>query len=80
MIFDNGYFSDFGTFSVTDWFGRVPKEMLGKNFGQPAAAFEGIPHDEVYFTHGPIPPAEIPTPIQGALSTPPSTHRSRLLA
>ena len=32
LVFDNGYFSDFGTFSITDWIGHVPAEVLAKNF------------------------------------------------
>ena len=33
LVFDNGYFSEFGTFSITDWLGHAPKELLAKNFG-----------------------------------------------
>ena len=33
LIFDNGYFSEFGTFSITDWIGHAPKPLLAKNFG-----------------------------------------------
>src|SRR5215470_1280291 len=33
LIFDNGYFSEFGTFSITDWIGHAPKALLAKNFG-----------------------------------------------
>jgi len=35
LVFDNGYFSEFGTFSITDWIGHVPKPLLAKNFGLP---------------------------------------------
>ena len=35
LIFDNGYFSEFGTFSITDWIGHAPKALLAKNFGLP---------------------------------------------
>ena len=35
LIFDNGYFSEFGTFSVTDWIGHSPPELLAKNLGLP---------------------------------------------
>jgi oxalate decarboxylase len=79
LIFDNGYFSEFGTFSVTDWFGHAPTALLAKNFGVPPATFEGIPRGEVYFAHGPVPPATA-APLQGALRSPPSTHRYRMLA
>jgi oxalate decarboxylase len=79
LIFDNGYFSEFGTFSITDWLGHASKELLAKNFGQPVATFAGIPTQEAYFVHGRVPPAHA-APLQGALTTPPSTHKYRLLA
>ena len=43
LIFDNGYFSEFGTFSITDWLGHAPKALLAKNFGLPESAFDEIP-------------------------------------
>ena len=43
LIFDNGYFSEFGTFSITDWIGHTPKALLAKNFGLPEAAFDDFP-------------------------------------
>jgi oxalate decarboxylase len=45
LIFDNGYFSEFGTFSITDWIGHAPKPLLAKNFGLPASAFDGFPQE-----------------------------------
>ena len=60
LIFDNGYFSEFGTFSITDWLGHTPKALLAKNFGVPESAFDGFPKDEVYFARGPVPPETIP--------------------
>src|SRR5436190_595065 len=63
LIFDNGYFSEFGTFSISDWIGHVPKPLLAKNFGVPASTFDGFPKDEVYFARGKIPPAEQPAPL-----------------
>ena len=52
LIFDNGYFSEFGTFSISDWIGHAPKPLLAKNFGLPASAFDGFPTAEVYFARG----------------------------
>ena len=43
LIFDNGYFSEFGTFSITDWIGHTPPALLAKNFGLPEAAFATFP-------------------------------------
>jgi hypothetical protein len=48
-VFDNGYFSEFGTFSISDRIGHAPKELLAKNFGLPAATFAAFPKQEVYF-------------------------------
>lgn len=80
LIFDNGYFSEFGTFSVTDWLGHVPKPLLAKNLGLPESALASFPSSEAYFTHGPVPPEEPALALQGALRSPPETHRFRLLA
>jgi oxalate decarboxylase len=79
LIFDNGYFSEYGTFSITDWIGHSPKALLAKNFGVPESAFDGFPKDEVYFARGPVPPVKPTTPLQG-LNLPPETHRHQLLA
>jgi oxalate decarboxylase len=79
LIFDNGYFSEFGTFSITDWVGHTPKPLLAKTFGLPESAFDSFPRDEVYFARGKIPPAEPSVPLQG-WKLPSETHRYRLLA
>ncbi len=68
LIFDNGYFSEFGTFSITDWLGHASPELLAKNFGVPAATFAKIPHEEIYFAQGPVAPAQA-MPLQGALTS-----------
>ncbi|WZO97085.1 cupin domain-containing protein [Isosphaeraceae bacterium EP7] len=80
LIFDNGYFSEFGTFSITDWLGHVPKTLLAKNFGLPESAFDGFPTDEVYFARGPIPDESTPPNLQGAMVSPPESHKFQLLA
>ena len=80
LIFDNGYFSEFGTFSITDWIGHTPKALLAKNFGLPESAFDGFPKDEVYFARGPVAPAAIPPNQQGPMKSPPNTHKFRMLA
>ncbi len=79
LIFDNGYFSEFGTFSISDWIGHTPKPLLAKNFGLPESAFDSFPKSEVYFARGKQPPAEPATPLAG-WNQPPQTHKYRLLA
>jgi oxalate decarboxylase len=78
LIFDNGYFSEFGTFSISDWIGHTPKALLAKNFGVPASAFDGFPKDEVYFARGAVPPEKPSIPLEG-WKLPPETHKFELL-
>src|SRR5690242_13418644 len=47
LVFDNGYFSEFGTFSISDWLGHTPPEVLAKTFGVPAQTFADFPKREV---------------------------------
>jgi oxalate decarboxylase len=79
LIFDNGYFSEFGTFSISDWVGHTPRPLLAKNFGLPESAFDGFPTREVYFAHGAAPP-QTPAPYLGNPARAPLTHKWRLLA
>jgi oxalate decarboxylase len=78
LIFDNGYFSEFGTFSISDWIGHAPKPLLAKNFGLPETAFDSFPASEVYFARGAVPPEQPAEPLQG-WKLPPQTHKYRLL-
>jgi oxalate decarboxylase len=79
LIFDNGYFSEFGTFSISDWIGHTPEALLAKNFGLPASTFHGFPKDEVYFAQGAVPPARAAASLAGARRSP-LTHKWQLLA
>jgi len=79
LVFDNGYFSEFGTFSITDWIGHAPKALLAKNLGVPEATFDSFPKSEVYFARGAIPPETPAAPLQG-VKLPAQTHKYRLLA
>ncbi|MGE3809078.1 MAG: cupin domain-containing protein [Gemmataceae bacterium] len=79
LIFDNGYFSEFGTFSITDWIGHAAPALLAKNFRLPEATFKDFPRKEVYFADGQVPPAKTP-PTHGPTAAAPQTHKYRLLA
>jgi len=80
LVFDNGYFSEFGTFSITDWLGHTPSEVLAKTFELPASTFADFPKKEVYIATGPVPPPLAEEPAPGSLNAPPLTHRYQLLA
>src|SRR5215471_11246726 len=80
LVFDNGYFSEFGTFSITDWIGHTPPEVLAKTFGVPAQSLANFPKDEVYIAKGPVPPPLPAEPPPGTLSSGALSHRYQLLA
>jgi oxalate decarboxylase len=79
LIFDNGYFSEYGTFSITDWIGHTPKPLLAKNFNLPESTFDRFPQKEVYFAQGAPPPAKAADPLAGEVRGP-RRHKYRLLA
>ncbi len=80
LIFDNGYFSEFGTFSVTDWLGQAPARVVAKNLGLPEETVQRFPREEAYFIRGPIPPERIQPEHRATLAAPPLTHKFRMLA
>jgi oxalate decarboxylase len=79
LNFDNGYFSEFGTFSITDWIGHSPRELVAKNLGLPPEMIEKLPKEEVYFGRGPVPPAEPVPALHGRLKSPRRTHKYEML-
>ena len=75
LSFDNGSFSEHGTFSITDWIDVTPKQMLGTNFGIAPALFDAFPKGETYIQAGPV------VPIAQAVDAPwprESTHKFSL--
>jgi oxalate decarboxylase len=74
LVFDNGAFSEFATFSFSDWLAHTPRAVLAKNLQLPAAELEGLPSEEVYFAQGPL-PGPLAKSTAADLSL---THRYRL--
>jgi oxalate decarboxylase len=56
LIFDNGHFSEYATFSLTDWLAHTPKPILAETLGVSEHALAGLPDHEVYIVPGPVPP------------------------
>lgn len=79
LIFDNGYFTEFGTFSITDWMAQVPRDVLAKSLRVPEASLASLPGGEVYFAAGETPPDPPANPHGGASPTA-LPHRFRLRA
>jgi oxalate decarboxylase len=76
LSFDNGAFSEHGTFSITDWIDVAPKDMLALEFGLPKDVFDAFPKGETYIQQGQILKPE------NALEAPwpkESTHKFRLM-
>ena len=78
--FDDGAFSEFGTFSVTDWLALTPPEVLAKNLGVPATTFARFPKREVYIGKGKVPGPLPAAPAPGTLRSSPQTHKFQLAA
>lgn len=48
LVFDNGMFSPFQTFGLTDWLNHVPRNVLAKNFGVSKSVFNGLPTEKLF--------------------------------
>lgn len=79
LVFDNGYFSEFATFSVTDWISRTPPAIAAKSFGIPTSSLGTLPKNEVYIVEGPVPPPTPAEPPAGSQNLPPLTHKYSLM-
>lgn len=55
LVFDQGTFSEYQTFLISDWVAHTPADVLEKNFGLPASAVAKLPTDEEYIFPGTIP-------------------------
>jgi oxalate decarboxylase len=78
LAFDNGHFSEFGTFSITDWVTLTSPRVAARNLGLPESAITSIPKGELYIGQGKVPPA-IPEALRnGDPDTNQFPHKFRL--
>ncbi|MGK5740686.1 oxalate decarboxylase family bicupin [Micromonospora sp. URMC 103] len=56
LVFDDGAFSENGTFLISDWFAHTPREVLAKNFGWAPELLDRLPEREKYIFSGQLPP------------------------
>lgn len=80
LVFDNGYFSEFATFSFSDWLAQTPAEVVAKTLRLSEATIARLPKQEVYIATGPVPEPLPDDPPSGSQHAPALTHRYRLLA
>jgi oxalate decarboxylase len=79
LVFDDGSFDDYNTFNISDWFKHTPNEVLGKNFGVPAALFGHTPDpSERYIFPASVPGSLGADKIPGATAAP-QTFSHRLM-
>jgi len=78
LIFDDGRFSEFGTFSITDWIAHTPPEVLAQNLSLPPQALAALPKKEVYIVQGEVPPAQMPPALNAELEPSQLNHKFRL--
>ncbi|HWE00824.1 MAG TPA: cupin domain-containing protein, partial [Tepidisphaeraceae bacterium] len=55
LVFDDGRFSEFDTFLITDWMAHTPRGVLAKNFSMPESTFDPLPKHELYIFPAPMP-------------------------
>jgi oxalate decarboxylase len=76
--FDNGHFSEYGTFSITDWIATAPKNVVARTLRIPESAVAQFPKKEVYIGPGKVPAAAIEPLRDGGGQTPQFSHKYRL--
>jgi oxalate decarboxylase len=55
LVFDEGLFSEYQTFLLSDWVAHTPASVLEKNMKLPASAIQKLPTDEEYIFPGTVP-------------------------
>lgn len=74
LVFDNGAFSEFATFSLTDWLAHTPRETVEKNLNLNLNDLKNLPDKEVYIVKA----NEVLK--NQSLNSPPLTHKYSLLS
>ena len=81
LVFDDGNFSEFDTFMVTDWMDHTLRSVLAKNFGVPESAFAKLPPEsQRYIFRGKVPPPASANAVRSPAGTVPQSFTHRLMA
>src|SRR5436309_9094143 len=76
--FDNGHFSEYGTFSITDWIKTAPPHVVARTLGIPESAVSQLPKKEIYIGPGKVPVTAIEDLRDPNGQWPQATHKYRL--
>jgi oxalate decarboxylase len=60
LAFDDGLYSEHGTFGISDWMSRYDVPVLSQALGVSSEAFAGIPRAETYIMQGEVLPLDGP--------------------
>jgi oxalate decarboxylase len=55
LVFDEGGFSEYATFLLSEWVAHMPKEVLAKNFNLTEASIAKLPKEEEFIFQGTVP-------------------------
>ncbi|HEY2586038.1 MAG TPA: cupin domain-containing protein [Tepidisphaeraceae bacterium] len=55
LVFDDGNFSEFDTFLITDWLGHTPPDVIAKNLSWPMSVVQQMHKKELYIFNAPQP-------------------------
>jgi oxalate decarboxylase len=82
LVFDDGKFSEFDTFLITDWLGHTPPDVIAKNLSWPMSTVEKMHKKELYIFTAPAPKslAEDQRQAEGPAGKPPEPFDFKLKA
>ncbi|WBC14246.1 oxalate decarboxylase family bicupin [Micromonospora sp. WMMA1998] len=80
LVFDDGAFSENGTFLLSDFFAHTPRSVLAKNFGWTMEQMANLPEREKYIFPGEVPPPLSEDRVVSPTGDVPRTFKHRLLA
>ena len=76
--FDDGHFSEFGTFSITDWMAHTPPQVVARNLNLDPATVANLPKKELYILPGKIPQNPLEPNLASDVETSQSAHKFSL--
>ncbi|WP_426442595.1 cupin domain-containing protein [Bradyrhizobium genosp. P] len=80
LAFDDGLYSEHGTFGISDWMSRYDSLTLSQALGIPAETFAAVPKAETYIMQGEVLPLDGPQARVVRTLDPDRTHRYSLMA
>ena len=80
LAFDDGLYSEHGTFGISDWMSRYEPQVLSQAFGVSSEAFAQIPKAETYIMQGDVLPLDGPQARSARALDRERTHRYALMA